>query len=85
MQINCNFHGPYETDTLPSACPACLTVTGQTTINCDNHGIQVVKPGNRCGFCVRENIVDEPLHRVQGRQNSPIATYYRPSKRKLKK
>jgi hypothetical protein len=59
------FPGPY-----PAACPTCLAVTGQVTVMCENHGLQVVKPGNSCSFCVMESIVDQPMHRMYGRPNS---------------
>lgn len=85
MQIHCSFHGPQEVDIIPAACPTCLAVTVQTTVMCDNHGIQVVKAGNSCSFCTMEMLADKPLHRVHGRENMPIETYFKPkSARRVK-
>lgn len=79
MQIFCRTHGQQEVDTIPAACPTCLAATGQTTLMCDNHGIQVVKPGNSCKFCTMEQLVDKPMHRVTGREVAPMISYFKPN------
>jgi predicted amidophosphoribosyltransferase len=80
MQLNCRTHGPYEVPNTPAACPVCLAETGTTLQMCDNHGPQVLKPGNSCSFCVMEQLADQPMYRVIGRESAPITTYFKPAK-----
>lgn len=80
MQLHCQFHGAFEAEGTPAACPACLANTGQTTLMCENHGIQVVKAGNSCKFCTMEQIADKPMHRVTGREVAPTISYFKPNR-----
>jgi predicted amidophosphoribosyltransferase len=70
MQLRCTFHGQFEAPGTPAACPTCLANTGQTTLMCDNHGLQVIKAGNSCKYCTMEQLANQPMHRVTGRQNA---------------
>lgn len=48
--MHCPVHGHQEVYNAAS-CPECLEATGQVNIDCEAHGVQVVKPGEGCGFC----------------------------------
>lgn len=88
MKMNCMIHGPQEVGYIPEgafsvSCPTCLSITGQESIDCPNHGIQPVKPGDSCSFCVMENLTDQPMHRVFRKENEPIISYFKPTVRRL--